>query len=174
MQLGEWKEFYGLEGTASATLLGLLFVAVALNADLILAGGRTQTKIRAEQAFQNYVAVLFISQILLFPRLPQEFASVSLVTQGTVMIVYSFVRLIQTAKVTEPSSDRIHGWRRMISSLVAYGFIIFGAERMMHQNDDLVFYCVGFGTIFLLLSATLSSWELLIRVAELRHRVSRQ
>jgi len=37
--LSEWHDFYLLTGTAAATLLGLLFVAVSLNAEIILSGG---------------------------------------------------------------------------------------------------------------------------------------
>jgi hypothetical protein len=38
-------------GTAAATLLGLLSIAVTLNADLILAGRYPHTKHAAEQVF---------------------------------------------------------------------------------------------------------------------------
>ena len=50
-QLREWHDYYLLGGTAAATLLGLLFIAVTLNADLILAGRHPHTKHAAEQVF---------------------------------------------------------------------------------------------------------------------------
>jgi len=46
--LNEWHDFYLLTGTAAATLLGLLFVAVTLNAEVILSGARPHIKKIAE------------------------------------------------------------------------------------------------------------------------------
>ncbi len=173
MQISEWKQFYGLEGAAAATLMGLLFVAVALNSDLILAGGRSHTKMRAEQAFQNYIAVLFVALMELLPHMPVNVLSVSLLTQSVVMIVYAAYRLLKTEKESVIPFNRRHHWRRMISSMLGYGLMIYGSRQVLHQDPESGFYLVGCGTILLLISATISSWELLIRVAEIRYNMSK-
>lgn len=163
--LHEWREFYSLEGAASATLMGLLFIAVALNADLILSG-HPKTKIRAEQAFQNYVSVLVMSQMLLFPKLPPQALSVSIVVQCTVMIAIASIRLVKTARSKEQEFDRNRPWGRMIPSIIAYGLIVYGG---LNLTDPPAFFDIGFGSIILLMTATATSWELLVRVAEIRH-----
>jgi len=64
----EWHDFYVVAGGAAAALLGLLFVALTLNADLILTGNRTHLKRIAEQAFQNYTVVLISALLFAMPH----------------------------------------------------------------------------------------------------------
>src|SRR5580698_8282029 len=62
-----WSTFYATIGAASATLLGLLFVAVSVNAKAALGSGDRLTTAMTEQAFQNYLAVLLVALLALFP-----------------------------------------------------------------------------------------------------------
>jgi hypothetical protein len=64
----EWHDFYVVAGGAAAALLGLLFVALTPNADLILTGNRTHLKRIAEQAFQNYAVVLISALLFAMPH----------------------------------------------------------------------------------------------------------
>jgi hypothetical protein len=75
----EWFGFYAVAGGAAATLMGLLFVAVSMNAAVILNETHAHQRRLAEQAFQNYVVVLLVSLIALFPSLsPSEFGFAAL------------------------------------------------------------------------------------------------
>src|SRR5471030_1892304 len=65
-----WSTFYATIGAASATLLGLLFVAVSVNAKAALGSGDRLTTAMTEQAFQNYLAVLLVALLALFPAVP--------------------------------------------------------------------------------------------------------
>jgi hypothetical protein len=65
----EWLEFYSVIGGSAATLLGLLFVAVSMNAAAILGKAHENSKRLAEQAFQNYLAVMLVSLLAIFPTL---------------------------------------------------------------------------------------------------------
>ncbi len=62
-----WHDFYEMIGGAAATLLGLLFVSVSLNAEIILGPAHRHSKRLAEQAFQNYLCVLLVSLLVAFP-----------------------------------------------------------------------------------------------------------
>jgi hypothetical protein len=64
-----WLGFYAVTAGAAATLMGLLFVVVSINGAAILGGGHHHSRRLAEQAFQNYVAVLVVSLLALFPDL---------------------------------------------------------------------------------------------------------
>ena len=61
--LKEWHDFYVLIGTAGATLLGLLFVAVSLGAGFL-----TEERQSATRTFMSPVVVHFTSSVLLVCR----------------------------------------------------------------------------------------------------------
>src|ERR1700722_9247600 len=62
-----WFDFYAVIGAAAATLTGLLFVAMSMNAPAALSRGPEGSRRLAEQAFENYLAVLMVSLLALFP-----------------------------------------------------------------------------------------------------------
>ena len=65
MQL--WTQSYAAIGTASAALLGLLFVAVSIKLSAALGHDEAVSRRLTEQAFQNYVAVMMVAFLALFP-----------------------------------------------------------------------------------------------------------
>ena len=64
--LADWRDFFMLTGTASATLLGLLFVAVSLRPDI--RGNQASFRRRAvEHNFSNFLYVLLFSLYFVVP-----------------------------------------------------------------------------------------------------------
>jgi hypothetical protein len=55
-------------GTASASLIGLLFVALSLNLDAIMGESRDHVRAFAEQAFNSFSTVLLIAVCFLIPQ----------------------------------------------------------------------------------------------------------
>jgi hypothetical protein len=81
MQL--WTQFYAAIGAASAALLGLLFVAVSI---VSAAFGPEEAVSRqlTEQAFQNYLAVMMVAFLALFPGIETTtFGMVTLITTAS-------------------------------------------------------------------------------------------
>src|SRR5580698_10174066 len=76
--MNAWHEFYDVVAGVAATLLGLLFVSVSLNAEAILGSGNKHSKRLAEQAFQNYLGVLVIALLVLIPGISEKDFGVSL------------------------------------------------------------------------------------------------
>ena len=169
----EWKDYYNLQGTAGATLMGLLFVAVALNSDLILSNEHPQTKLRSEQAFQNYMTVVVISHIFLFPGVTRQAVALALILQSAIMVGLAAYRLFRTAQHRDDTVDPTHHWRRLLPSLVAHGLILYGCKRVLTKGEADAIQFLGFGTLLLLISATVTSWEMLVRIAEIRHRTGK-
>jgi hypothetical protein len=159
-----WSEFYAVIGGAAAALLGLLFVVVSMNAAATLGAGRTSSKRLAEQAFQNYLAVLMVSLLALYPQIsPATFGSVTLCVTG-LWAAWVLVRLYQTLASPADHEPRLLALRRHFSTVVGFGILIFTATRMaMKLANDLNLFASG--TIVLLFSATVVSWELLGRIA---------
>lgn len=62
-----WNPFFAATGGASATLLGLLFLAVSINVLAALGSQELLTRRLAEQAFHTYLTVMLLSFLGLFP-----------------------------------------------------------------------------------------------------------
>ena len=65
--LKQWHDFYMLVGTAGATLLALLFVAVSLGAGFLTDERRPATRTFMSPVVLHFSSVFFLSAIALFP-----------------------------------------------------------------------------------------------------------
>lgn len=160
-----WFEFYSVIGAAAATLTGLLFVAVSLNVAAIFDEAQGRSRRLAEQAFQNYLAVLLVSLLALFPSM--SLAELGLVTLCVTATwgAWVLVRLYQAITRPDGADARWQSLRRHVSSLVGFGMLIFAASRMaLNVGDSRNLFAIA--TIVLLFSAAEVSWELLIRIGK--------
>jgi hypothetical protein len=164
-----WTAFYTVIGGASAALLGLLFVAISMNAVATLGPGQENSRRLAEQAFQNYLAVLMVSLLSLFPEISiSTFGMVTLFVTA-VWIVWVFVRLYQVIASPAGLVSRLLTLRRHLSSLIGFGLLTFAALRMaVSGRDERDWFAAA--AIVLLFSATTVSWELLIGIAKTEAR----
>jgi len=159
-----WFNFYGVIATAAATLTGLLFVALSMNAVAALSRGPEGSRRFAEQAFENYLAVLMVSLLALFPDM-------RLVTFGWVTLLVTaswtawvIVRLYQAAAEPSVHETRLVAIRRHLSTLIGFGMLIYAAGRMALGDGD-TRNTMAAATIVLLFSATERAWGLLNRIA---------
>jgi len=159
-----WFNFYAVIGAASATLTGLLFVALSMNAVAALSKGPHGSRRLAEQAFDNYLAVLMVSLLALYPDM-------TLITFGRVTLLVTaawtawvVVRLYQAAAEPSVHETRLAAMRRHISTLVGFGMLIYAAARMAIDGKDMR-DTMAAANIVLLFSATEKAWGLLNRIA---------
>jgi len=160
-----WFEFYSTIGGIAATLLGLLFVAVSINASVVLGEAHENSKRLAEQAFQNYLAVMMVALLAIFPTI--EISTFGFVTLAVTAVwgVWVMIRLYLALRRPTDSGLRLQSLRRQFSSLVGFGILIFAALRMAFDlGDSRNLFAIA--TIILLFSATTASWELLLRIAK--------
>jgi hypothetical protein len=162
-----WFGFYTVIAGAAVTLMGLLFVAVSINAAAILNEAHGHSRRLAEQAFQNYIAVLVVSLFALFPSLSISTFSLLTLLVTAASGVWVLVRLYLA--LTKPNGDtrRIHLLRPQILSLVGFGMLIFAAARMASKMGD-ERNLLAASTMILLLAATNVSWALLLRIAAVK------
>ena len=159
-----WFGFYAVVGGAAATLMGLLFVAVSINAAAILHEAHGHPRRLAEQAFQNYVAVLLVSLLALFPSLSRlEFGLVTLLVTAA-SALWVLVRLYLTLTRPHDTTSRMQLLRRQLLSLLSFGMLIFAAGRMASNLGD-ERNLLAASTVLLLLAATRASWALLLGIA---------
>lgn len=65
--LAPWHEFYALVGTASATLIGLLFVAASVSSGVFTAGRQAALRVFLSATVVNFSLILLTSLIIVTP-----------------------------------------------------------------------------------------------------------
>ena len=159
-----WFNFYAVIGAAAATLMGLLFVAVSMNAVVTLSRGPQGSRRLAEQAFENYLAVLMVSLLALFPDTTlTSFGRIALLVTAT-WTLWVLVRLYQAAAEPSVHETRATAIRRHVSTLVGFGLLIYAAGRMALDGAD-TRDTLAAASLVLLFSATEKAWGLLNRIA---------
>lgn len=161
-----WRDFYEIVAGASATLLGLLFVSVSINAAAILGEQHGYSRRLAEQAFQNYLCVLVVSLMVFYPGINSViFGNVVFWTAG-IWGSWSAVRAFQTFRNPPPNQSLLRRLRRYSPSLLGFALLIYSCVLMIVRRDGSGFAAAG--VLLLLLSATIVSWDLLIQIGEQR------
>ena len=160
-----WHEFYTLLGTAAATLVALMFVAVSVAVGLLTSDRSVGTRIYMSPIIMHYASVLFVSLIALVPGLGDGALGLIIVASGLAGFAYSVfitIRLFRDSKSEFVDRFAYGAW-----PFVAYAGIIAGgvliAERYKWAPDILA------GALLLLLLVNVrNAWDLTVTFAR-RH-----
>jgi hypothetical protein len=167
-----WHDFYLTMGTASASLIGLLFVALSLNLDAIIGESRDHLRAFAEQAFNSFSAVLLIAVCFLIPQHTAD-------ALGVVYLLLAIIgayRMLRRAPAVWRGRQRdrlgeVAFWRLGLPAAAMLGLAASGVGLMYGQANAL--YWLVAVIIGLLMSAARSSWDLLVKVGEERRATPR-
>jgi hypothetical protein len=164
MVMQTWTQFYATIGTAAAALLGLLFVVVSINVSVALGSEQVVARRLTEQAFQNYLAVMLVAFLALFPGISTTtFGMVTLIATAS-WSAWVVIRVCQTFALHVKQRSWRTPLRRHITSLLGFGILVVAAARMaLNWGDSHNLFAAS--TLVLLFSATAVSWELLRRIA---------
>jgi len=163
--LVSWHDFYVTMGTASASLIGLLFVAISINLDAVTGPSRDDLRAFAEQAFTSFSVVLLIAVLFLIPTGgPSSIAIAYLVLGGGAV-----VRMVRRAPAVwrglrQGQLRATVFWRFILPVAASVGLLASGLGLIVGQPSAL-FWLVAV-IIGLLMSAARSSWDLLVKVSE--------
>ena len=162
-----WSSFYAVIGTAAATLLGLLFVATSMNAFVALTTGPHGSRRLTEQAFENYLAVLMVSLLALYPDLQLILLGRIILLATATWTAWVLVRLYQAAAEPSDHETRLMATRRHLSTLIGFSLLIYAAGRMALDGRDMR-DTLAAANMVLLFSATEKAWGLLNRIANVK------
>ncbi len=167
--LAAWHDFFAAVAGVAATLVGLLFVALALNpavmADASPAGLRTW----AGQTFHNFLMVLAFALLVLIP----DSGPVGLGLPVLLLALWGVVRVVGDGRrVRRDPAPEWHGWAvlgRFASPLAGYAVAVWVGVQVLRGHVDAVGWLVA--TIFFLtMSAASNCWDLLREIGD-RHQV---
>jgi hypothetical protein len=159
-----WSTYFATLGTAAATLLGLLFVAVSVNVTATLGSHDRLTRDVAEQAFQNYLAVVLVALLSLFPHLETWLFGWICLSAAAARAAWLSMRLARTFQHALARGPTLDALRRHLATVVGFALLILAASRMALQWGE-NFNTLAAATLVLMLSATSASWDLLRRIA---------
>lgn len=159
-----WSSYFATVGAAAATLLGLLFVAVSVNASATLGSHDRLTRDIAEQAFQNYLGVMLVALLALFANLETRIFGAICLLAAIARAVWLSLRLARTFQHTSERGALIAALRRHLSTVAGYALLIVATARMTLSWGE-NFNMLAASTLVLMFSATTASWELLRRIA---------
>ena len=166
--LAEWHDFFAAVAGVSATLVGLLFVALALNPAVMADDGPAGLRTWAGQTFHSFLMVLSIALVVLIPDTGPLGLGVPVLIFG----VWGMVRVIADAR--QVRSDPAPEWHgrplltRFASPLAGYAIAVWVGTQVLRGNADSVGWLVA-TVFFLMMSAAGNCWDLLREIGD-RHR----
>jgi len=167
-QVAGWREFYLMAGTAAVTLAGLLFVAISLHIDALVQETHEHLVALARVTLFSFLFVMVLALVMLIPHQSMRVNGAMLVA---IAVPYSVITVREMRRPARGHADFSSALfrRRLILPLIAYaGTAAVGVQLVRHRTD----YLLGLFsvTVLLLGNAAGTSWDLLVRVARIRHR----
>ena len=156
MPFPAWETFYVIIGSSAGALTGLMFVVIALIADI-------RRSIRQIDAFGtptvvHFSAVLLLSAILTAPWPAMSAVRLALGAFGAAGVVYMFV-VLRRARGQTDYKPVLEDWLfHTVLPLLAYGSILAAAVGMPWRPASLLFV-IGGAAVLLLFVGIHNAWD---------------
>ncbi len=155
-----WSNFFSAEAGASATLTGLIFVAVSINLSKLVA--LRLLIARAGKALFTPVGVLIASTLGMAPGPSAKYLGWELTVTGVLVWLVTSISY-QAATHHNPyveTQQKIY--QMVLTELSALPFIVGGVTLILGHGGGL--YWLVAGTVFTFIAALLDAWVLLIEI----------
>jgi hypothetical protein len=161
-----WQNFYILVGTAAATLIGLMFVAITFGASAM---GKIEnpevTRAFLDPTLTHFVQVLVTSCVMLVPTIEPRvlgalLAAVALYRIGSLSRVYRHMRTAHQKNADLELSDWVQG---IFLPLAMHLLLIATAVLFITGSSPLAL--VAIVTIVVLLNGIYGAWETVVWIA---------
>jgi hypothetical protein len=158
-----WGQLFSVTAGSAATMLGLLFVAVSIHGG-VSGGMHRNSRALAEQSFSDYLVVILMSVLALFPYLTFRELGIWAIVLTAVRGLWAAIRMYQAAMQPFVDDSRWKSLRRQMLSLVGLALLIFAAARLALNHADARTEFAA-AVVVLLVAATAMAWELLLRIS---------
>ena len=165
-----WHDFFLLVGTAGATLLALLFVAVSLGAGFLSDDRAAATRAFFSPVVVHFSAVFFLSAGALVPSRSLALFVTVIVIAAAIGFAVSLFATIQLLR---------HDWTRYKEDHLAYGLLpticyvaLVVAAAMLWQDDKDAIDVLAGAQVVLLLVNVRNAWDLTLSMV--RHHTDRR
>ena len=158
--LGEWHEFFAAVAGAAATLVGLLFVALALSPAIMADEGEAGMRVWARQTFHNFLVLLAIALVALIPDETGRTLAITLAILGGQGVVRVGTDLRQARADPDPTWRGRQALSRFAAPAAAYACCLWAAIEAWRGDENAFGWLVA-ATFLLVVSAAASCWDLL-------------
>ncbi len=166
--VSSWQSFYMLAGTASATLIGLLFVAISLHIDLVGESGASTILSLARRTFTRFILVVIVALVFLVPR--QDPAGL-----GLPLLAFGIVDVLRTFRVGRAVLSTRQRWNGLEGALTRIGLpvalpLVSGigltlvAATLIADTTQYLYWMVPIIGVMLTNAAT-NAWDLMLGLA---------
>jgi hypothetical protein len=166
MSMHEWGSFYLLVGSAAATLVGLLFVALSLAATLLpdLADPESATRVFVTPSLIYFIYVLVLACLTNFAIMNQIVFSaiIGATSIAGLLFVVPRGRALKGNNAQVPADDRL--WYAALPAL-SYVLLLAGAIALFFSSDaGLTLLAVA--STFFLLAGIRNAWDLMLWIGK--------
>ncbi len=165
--LEKWHDFFLLSGTAAVTLVGLLFLSMSFNLEVLLHESKSHLLDHARAIMICYTFIMVLSLSFLVPQAGFAFAGMLLVAFSLMALGLQAIQMIRRRSRHLGKNDR---FLRRRGAFLIVGYLLAltnGLAMLLDPKPVQVFNMVGL-VCMLLGNAVGSSWDLLVRVAQQR------
>lgn len=164
-----WHDFYSLAGSASASLVGLLVVAVSLHLSRVVAKDSRHLLSFANHTFSSFMYILMIALFFAIPGqdandLGWELALLGLITTARQSRYALEMRRLRISGTT--SSDHHEIASRTTVPILCYAGVTVVGIRLASGGSPRVLAALVSVVMLLLLTASRNAWHLLIELGK--------
>jgi hypothetical protein len=171
LALARWANFYLSMAAAAATLIGLLFVVIALVAGGTVknpAEGMAKIRVYLTPTVVYFASVLFVAALLTFPNHTRLTAVLCISIAGAAGLLYSGCFIVGDDK--RSYNKRLDRIAYAVLPFLAYGLLVFGGVSLLHDTQrGLTFAAIGM--LLLLAVGVRNSWAIAIAIVSFTVKV---
>jgi hypothetical protein len=162
-----WHDFYLMVGTAAATLIGLLFVSLSLNDEVIIRKENADLRALATHTFSNFMSVLMFAVLFLIPHQVPLGLGLPLLGIGGLGL-YNIGRHFLERRHERPRVWGMGGIARsFVIPIFCFGTLMIIATSVLLGQTGGLYWLIPV-MILLLIAASRNAWDLLMRLREPR------
>jgi hypothetical protein len=169
-ELEHWHDLYILVGTAGATLMALLFVAVSLGTGFLDESRAAPTRAFYSPVVVHFTAVFFLAAIALVPAHRGEFFADTIAVCAAIGVAVSLFVTVQLLR---------HDWTRYTQDHLSYALLpmfsyiaLLVAAWLIWTDDDLALDVLAGALLLLLVINIRNAWDLTLSMV--RHQTERR
>jgi hypothetical protein len=161
-----WHEFYGLLGTAAATLVGLLFVAASIGSGYFSTERQSPTQTFTTPILAHYSYILFVSLVALVPVNTDTSLALIIGPSAAAGLAYSAfisVRVVRSSGITAIEDHFGYG-----ASAPAVYLVVLAAAVCIYEHSPIGPELLAVALFGLMIVNIRNSWDLTVFFAQRR------